>query len=156
MPRSQVDWPGARYWRELARHFPEARVILTVRDPDAWFDSVQATIAPFIAARGTHPSPHVNAIAEMATRIESSRLLVLRAAWLKDRGEPHTVEASMAKLEASRAANWCARQAVQVHGGAGYMTDFPVERYFRDARITEIYEGTTEIQKIVVARHYLR
>jgi hypothetical protein len=64
--RSQVDWPGARYWRELARHFPEAKVILTVRDPDAWFDSVQATIVPFIAARGTHPSPHVNAIAEMA------------------------------------------------------------------------------------------
>jgi len=64
--RSQVDWPGARYWRELTRHFPEARVILTVRDPDAWFDSVQATIAPFIAARGTHSSPHVNAIAEMA------------------------------------------------------------------------------------------
>jgi hypothetical protein len=64
--RSQVDWPGARYWRELTRHFPEARVILTVRDPEAWFDSVQATIAPFVAARGTHPSPHVNAIAEMA------------------------------------------------------------------------------------------
>jgi hypothetical protein len=64
--RSQVDWPGARYWRELARHFPEAKAILTVRDPDAWFDSVQATIAPFVAARGTHPSPHVNAIAEMA------------------------------------------------------------------------------------------
>ena len=63
--RSQVDWPGARYWRELARHFPKAKVILTVRDPDAWFDSVQATIAPFLAARGKHPSPHVNAIAEM-------------------------------------------------------------------------------------------
>lgn len=66
--RSQADWPGARYWRELARHFPDAKVVLTVRDPDAWFDSVQATIAPFIAARGTHPSPHVNAIAEMAYR----------------------------------------------------------------------------------------
>jgi hypothetical protein len=66
--KSQVDWPGARYWRELARHFPEAKVILTVRDPDAWFDSVQATIVPFIAARGMHPSPHVNAIAEMAYR----------------------------------------------------------------------------------------
>ena len=64
--RSQVDWPGARYWRELARQFPEAKVILTVRDPDAWFDSVQATIAPFVAARGSHPAPHVNAIAEMA------------------------------------------------------------------------------------------
>jgi Sulfotransferase domain len=64
--RSQVDWPGARYWRELAKHFPKAKVILTVRDPDAWFDSVQATIAPFLNARGKHPSPHVNAIAEMA------------------------------------------------------------------------------------------
>ncbi|MEK0084657.1 sulfotransferase family protein [Benzoatithermus flavus] len=63
--RSQVDWPGARYWRELVRCFPEAKVILTVRDPDEWFDSVQATIAPFVAARGTHPSPHMNAIAEM-------------------------------------------------------------------------------------------
>lgn len=64
--RSQVDWPGARYWRELAEHFPKAKVILTVRDPDAWFDSVQATIVPFLSARGKHPSPHVNAIAEMA------------------------------------------------------------------------------------------
>ena len=63
--RSQVDFPGARYWRELVQYYPRAKVILTVRDPDAWFDSVQATIAPFVAARGTHPSPHVNAIAEM-------------------------------------------------------------------------------------------
>lgn len=66
--RSQTDWPGARYWRELARHYPDAKVILTVRDPDSWFDSVQATIAPFIAARGRHPSPHLNAIAEMSYR----------------------------------------------------------------------------------------
>jgi hypothetical protein len=64
--RSQVDWPGARYWRELSAHFPDAKVILTVRDPDDWFDSVQATIAPFIAARGKHGDPHVNAITEMA------------------------------------------------------------------------------------------
>jgi hypothetical protein len=64
--RAQVDWPGARYWRELVQHFPQAKVILTVRDPDQWFDSVQATIAPFLAARGNHPSPHVNAIADMA------------------------------------------------------------------------------------------
>jgi Sulfotransferase domain len=66
--RSQVDWPGARYWRELARYFPKAKVILSVRDPEAWFDSVQATIVPFLAARGSHPSPHVNAIAEMGHR----------------------------------------------------------------------------------------
>jgi hypothetical protein len=63
--RSQVDWPGARYWRELAEHFPKAKVVLSVRDPDQWFDSVQATIAPFLAARGQHSSPHANAICEM-------------------------------------------------------------------------------------------
>jgi Sulfotransferase domain len=63
--RSQVDWPGARYWRELVRHYPTAKVVLSVRDPDEWFDSVQATIAPFLAARGQHSTPHVNAICEM-------------------------------------------------------------------------------------------
>lgn len=64
--RSQVDWPGARYWRELAQVFPDAKVILTVREPNAWFDSVKATILPFLAGRGTHSSDHVNALAEMA------------------------------------------------------------------------------------------
>lgn len=63
--RSQVDFPGARYWRELVQRYPKAKVILTVRDPEAWFDSVEATINPFLAARGKHPSSHVNAIAEM-------------------------------------------------------------------------------------------
>lgn len=63
--RSQVDWPGARYWRELAQRYPKAKVILTVRDPDEWFDSVQTTIIPFVAARGKHTSSHVNGIAEM-------------------------------------------------------------------------------------------
>jgi len=67
--RSQVDWPGVRYWRELAATYPDAKVILTVRDPDAWFDSVQATIAPFVAARGTHASAHANALGEMAYRV---------------------------------------------------------------------------------------
>lgn len=66
--RAQVDWPGARYWRELAGRYPEAKVILTVRDPDAWFDSVQATLAPLVAARGALPSPHLNAVAEMGYR----------------------------------------------------------------------------------------
>ena len=63
--RAQVDWPGARYWRELVGHYPKAKVILTVRDPDEWFESVQKTILPFIAARGSHSSPHMDAIAEM-------------------------------------------------------------------------------------------
>lgn len=67
--RSQVDWPGARYWRELAEFYPEAKVILTVRDPDEWFDSVQATIAPFLASRGKNEAAHIDAIAEMAHRL---------------------------------------------------------------------------------------
>src|SRR5690606_32998407 len=67
--RSQVDWPGARVWRALAERNPEAKVILTVRDPDAWFDSFSATIVPFIGARGTHASPHANAIAEMGDKL---------------------------------------------------------------------------------------
>jgi len=95
-------------------------------------------------------------LAGMEARIQAARLLTYRAAWLKDRGERLTREAAAAKLTASTGANWCARQAVQVHGGAGYCTDFPVERFFRDARITEIYEGTTEIQRLVIARSLLR
>jgi len=95
-------------------------------------------------------------LAEMETNIEAARLMVYRAATMKDEGKRHIKEAAVAKLFASRAANWCATQAVQIHGGAGYCTDFPVERFFRDARITEIYEGTTEIQKIVIARQLLR
>jgi len=90
-------------------------------------------------------------IADMAMRLEAARLLVYNAARLKDEGLPHGKEAAMAKLFASETANSAAREAVQIHGGAGYLEDFPVERYFRDARITEIYEGTSEIQKMVVA-----
>jgi butyryl-CoA dehydrogenase len=95
-------------------------------------------------------------LADMATRIEAARLLVYNAACLKDEEKPHGKEAAMAKLFASEIANSAAREAVQIHGGAGYLEDFPVERYFRDARITEIYEGTSEIQRIVIARHVLK
>jgi butyryl-CoA dehydrogenase len=95
-------------------------------------------------------------IANMATRLEAARLLVYNAARLKDEGMPHAKEAAMAKLFAAEMANDAARDAVQIHGGAGYLEDFPVERYFRDARITEIYEGTSEIQRIVIARHVLK
>ena len=95
-------------------------------------------------------------IADMAMRIEAARLLVYNAARLKDEGMPHGKEAAMAKLFASETANSAAREAVQIHGGAGYLEDFPVERFFRDARITEIYEGTSEIQRIVIARHVLK
>lgn len=95
-------------------------------------------------------------LVEMEVRIQASRLMIRQAAVLKDQGKPHTTEAAAAKLFASRGANWCAREAVQIHGGAGYCTDYPVERFLRDARITEIYEGTTEVQKLVIARQLLR
>jgi len=94
-------------------------------------------------------------LSQMSAELEAARLLTWKAAWLRDRGEPHTREAASAKLLASQLANRAADEAVQIHGGAGYTTEFPVERYFRDARITEIYEGTTEVQKIVIARQLL-
>jgi butyryl-CoA dehydrogenase len=95
-------------------------------------------------------------IADMATELEAARLLTLRAAVLKDRDARFTREASMAKLYASEAANRAATRCVQVHGGYGYIKDFPAERHFRDARITEIYEGTSEIQRLVIAASLLK
>ncbi len=94
-------------------------------------------------------------IAEMATDVEVARLLTLRAAHLKDTGQPAAHEAAMAKLFASEAAMKAASRAVQIHGGAGYITEFPVERIFRDAKLTEIGEGTSEIQRLVIARTIL-
>jgi alkylation response protein AidB-like acyl-CoA dehydrogenase len=91
-------------------------------------------------------------LADMATTIDAARLLTWRAAVLKDRGEPYGTAASMAKLFASETAMRVATDAVQVHGGHGYMKDYPVERFFRDAKITQIYEGTSQIQRLVVAR----
>jgi alkylation response protein AidB-like acyl-CoA dehydrogenase len=95
-------------------------------------------------------------LAEMATDIDAARLLILRAARLRDEGKPHTTEASMAKLFASTMANRHATQAIQIHGGSGYIRDFPVERHFRDAKITEIYEGTNEVQHLVIARSLVK
>jgi alkylation response protein AidB-like acyl-CoA dehydrogenase len=94
-------------------------------------------------------------IARMATDLEAARLLVYRAAALADAGKPFTLEASQAKLFASTAARDHASEAVQIHGGYGYTTEFPVERYYRDAKITEIYEGTSEIQQLIIARSLL-
>jgi butyryl-CoA dehydrogenase len=95
-------------------------------------------------------------LADMATEVDAARLLVWRAAWLKDRKAPYGKEASMAKLYASDVANRAAREAIQVFGGNGYVTEFPVERHFRDAKITEIYEGTSEIQRLVIANHLIK
>lgn len=98
-------------------------------------------------------------IADMKTRLEAARLLTYQAALAKMRGkqtgERYTLEASMAKLFASETAMYAAHEAVQIHGGMGYSKELPVERYFRDAKITEIYEGTSEIQRVVIARNAL-
>ena len=91
-------------------------------------------------------------IADMATKVDAARLLTWRAAQKKDTGERFTREAAMAKLFASEAATWVANKGLQVHGGYGYVRDYPAERHYRDAKITEIYEGTSEIQRIVIGR----
>lgn len=94
-------------------------------------------------------------IAQMATDLDAARMLVYRAAALADAGKPFVIEASKAKLFASTAARKHAAEALQIHGGYGYTTEFPIERFYRDAKITEIYEGTSEIQQIIIARSLL-
>ncbi len=95
-------------------------------------------------------------VADMATRLDAARLLTLRAAYLKDKKTRFTKEAAMAKVFAAEAAMWITTKAIQIHGGYGYTTDYPVERHFRDAKITEIYEGTSEIQRLVIAANMFK
>ena len=97
-----------------------------------------------------------NYMADMATQLDAARLLTFRAAWLKDQGKRYNKEAAMAKLYASEASAFITTKAIQIHGGYGYVHEYDVERYFRDARITEIYEGTSEIMRLVVARAVLK
>jgi butyryl-CoA dehydrogenase len=95
-------------------------------------------------------------LADMATRIKAARLLVYEAAWRKDQGLDYVKDAAMAKVFASETAMWTATKAVQLHGSNGYSKEYPVERFFRDAKITEIYEGTSEIQRLVISREITR
>lgn len=95
-------------------------------------------------------------IANMSTMIESARLLTWKAANLADRGLNYTKDAAQAKLAASEAATYCSHQAIQVLGGMGYVSDMPAERHYRDARITEIYEGTSEIQRVVIGSNVIK
>lgn len=94
-----------------------------------------------------------NYMADMATQIHAARMLVYHAAWLKDNGLPFTQEGAMAKLFASEVSAFCTNKALQIHGGYGYIKEFPVERYLRDAKLTEIGEGTSEVQRMVIARN---
>ncbi len=95
-------------------------------------------------------------LADMALKVEASRLLCLKAAWLKDEGKDYALASSMAKLHASETAMWAAVEAVQIHGGYGYVKEYHVERLMRDAKITEIYEGTSEVQRIVISRSLMK
>jgi alkylation response protein AidB-like acyl-CoA dehydrogenase len=95
-------------------------------------------------------------LADMATQIDAARLLTYRAAYLHDRGKPFVKEAAMAKVFASEVSGFVTSKALQIHGGYGYTKDYPLERYFRDAKITEIYEGTSEIMRMTIARSILR
>jgi butyryl-CoA dehydrogenase len=91
-------------------------------------------------------------IADMATQIDAARMMIYRAAWLKDQGKPFMKEAAMAKLYAGEVSGFVTNKALQIHGGYGYCRDYPMERYLRDAKITEIYEGTSEMQRMTIAR----
>ena len=95
-------------------------------------------------------------LADMATQLEAARLLVYRAGWARDHQERYSLEASMAKLFASEVCNRAAKEALQIHGGYGYINEYTVERLYRDAKITEIYEGTSEIQRLVIAKEVLK
>ena len=95
-------------------------------------------------------------LADMSTRVEASRLLCLKAAWEKDSNMDYTLSSSMAKVYASETAMWAATEAVQIHGGYGYVKEYHVERLMRDAKITQIYEGTSEVQRIVISRSILK
>ncbi len=106
-----------------------------------------------------HPISELQAIqfklADMYTRIETSKLIVYRSAWLKENKKPYAAESAMCKLHASETATYVTKEAIQIHGGYGYITEYEVERMYRDAKITEIYEGTSEVQRLIIARALL-
>ena len=106
-----------------------------------------------------HPISELQAIqfklADMYTRVETSKLLVYRSAWLKDNKKPYAADSAMCKLHASETAVYVTKEAIQIHGGYGYVTEYEVERMYRDAKITEIYEGTSEVQRLIISRALL-
>jgi butyryl-CoA dehydrogenase len=106
-----------------------------------------------------HPISELQSIqfklADMFTRIETSKLIVYRSAWLKENQKPYAAESAMCKLHASETATYVTKEAIQIHGGYGYVTEYEVERMYRDAKITEIYEGTSEIQRLIISKALL-
>jgi len=106
-----------------------------------------------------HPISELQAIqfklADMYTRIETTKLIVYRSAWLKENKKPYAADSAMSKLHASETATFVTKEAIQIHGGYGYVTEYEVERMYRDAKITEIYEGTSEVQRLIISRMLL-
>jgi butyryl-CoA dehydrogenase len=94
-------------------------------------------------------------LADMYTRIETSRWVVYRSAWLKDNKKPYAADSALCKLHASETATFVTKEAIQIHGGYGYISEYEVERMYRDAKITEIYEGTSEVQRLIISRNLL-
>ncbi|WP_431196879.1 acyl-CoA dehydrogenase family protein [Pseudomonas baetica] len=144
---------------------PTSRAVASASPPKPWVSLAPPSRAALGYARERvqfgkpiieHQSVS-NLLADMHTRLNASRLMVLHAARLKSAGQPCLSEASQAKLFASEMAERVCSSAIQIHGGYGYLEDYPVERYYRDARITQIYEGSSEVQRLVIARelsHY--
>ena len=142
----------------LMRELPQERLSIAVSAMASCEAVIEQTVnyvkerKAFGAAIGTFQMTQAK-IADMKCKLDAALLLTLRAAWVKGQGKRFSTEAAVAKLTASEAAMWITHQAVQIHGGMGYSKEMPLERYFRDAKITEIYEGTSEIQRLVIARN---
>lgn len=163
-----VKVPKENLCGELGKGFRQAVTILNSGRIGVSFQAIGIAQAAFNEAlqyskdrkQFNQPIANFQAIqfklAEMQTKIDASRLMGYRAALLKDAGEPCHREASMSKLFSTQAANFVCNEAVQIHGGYGYIKEYPVERYFRDARVTELYEGTTEAQKMVISKDLLK
>ncbi len=163
-----VKVPKENLCGELGKGFKQAVVILNSGRIGVSFQAIGIAQAAFNEAlkyskerkQFNQPIANFQAIqfklAEMQTKIDASRLMGYRAAQLKDAGEPCHREASMSKLFSTQSANFVCNEAVQIHGGYGYIKEYAVERYFRDARVTELYEGTTEAQKMVISKDLLK
>ena len=155
-PRKTPRTLTAMTWSHVATSRVDDRVVGLGHDPGVVVQDVHPTVRAKEREQFGKPIASFQLvqamIADMVLRTDASRMLVWRAGWLKDTGQPNTLETSIAKLYSTEAAVHCSNTAIQVHGGAGYVDDHPVERYFRDVRVTTLYEGTSQIQQLIIGR----
>jgi alkylation response protein AidB-like acyl-CoA dehydrogenase len=158
VPKRDLVGPLNEGWRVMLSNLELERILLSA----GYVGAAQSTLdlaVEYAKERKQFDRPIANfqlvqeLIAEMVVDTDAARLLVWRAGHLKDQGRPSTLETSIAKYHATEAAVRCANAAIQVHGGYGYIDEYPVERYMRDARVTTLYEGTSQIQKMIIGRH---